>query len=120
LDGVGGILDLLGHGDSCNRRSNDIRSGLAAGFREKVLADVSNAGERGKFNATVEGKFGEVDVFGSILKQENKKARGLLVDSIKLLGDQVKNSDPNRTARPIRPRALVGRPGRCGRYLDQM
>jgi hypothetical protein len=46
-------------------------------------ADVSNAGGFGNFNATVEGKFGEAD-------------------SSKLLGDQVKISDPNRTARPIK------------------
>ena len=72
MDGVGEILDLLGHGDSCSRRSDDIRSGLAADFREKVLADVSNAGELGKFNATVECNFGGTDVSASILKQENK------------------------------------------------
>ena len=45
MGGVGEILDLLGHGDSCNRHSDDIRSGLAAGFREKVPVNVSNAGD---------------------------------------------------------------------------
>ena len=61
MGGVGEILDLLGHGDSCNRGSDDIRSGLVADFHERVLADVSSAGELGEFNATVEGKFGEAD-----------------------------------------------------------
>jgi hypothetical protein len=75
LGGIGEILDLLGHDDSCNRRSGDIRSGLASGFHEKVLADVSSAGELGELNATVEGKFGEADVSASILKQENKKSQ---------------------------------------------
>jgi hypothetical protein len=54
-------LDLLSHGDSCNRRSNDARSGLAADSRERALTNVSNAGEPGKFNATVEYKFGGTD-----------------------------------------------------------
>ena len=70
MGGVGEILDLLGHNDSCNRRGGDIGYGLAADFHEKVLADVSNAGKLGEFNAMVEGKFGEVDVSASILKQD--------------------------------------------------
>jgi hypothetical protein len=73
LEGVGEILDLLSYGDSCNRGSNDIRSGLAADFRARVLTNVGNAGEPGKFNATVECKFGGTDISVSILMQENKK-----------------------------------------------
>lgn len=61
MGGVGEILDLLGHDDSCNRGSDDIRCALVADFHERVLADVSSAGETGEFNATVEGKFGEAD-----------------------------------------------------------
>jgi hypothetical protein len=75
LDGVREILGLLGRNDSCNRRSDDTRSGLAAGFREKVLTDVNNAGELGTFNATAECKFDGTYVSASILKQENRKAR---------------------------------------------
>jgi len=68
LGGVGEILDLLGHGDSCYLRSSDIGSGLVAYFCEKVLIDMSNAGELGEFNATIECKFGGTNISASILK----------------------------------------------------
>ena len=68
MGGVGEILGLLGHDDPCNRRSDDIRSDLATDFHEKVLANMSNTGELGEFNATVEDKFGEADVSASILR----------------------------------------------------
>ena len=74
MDGVGEILDLLSsRAIPATAVVDDIRSGLAADFRGRVLTNVGNAGEPGKFNATVECKFGGTDISVSILKQESKK-----------------------------------------------